>query len=86
MGSLRVSANQDTCVTSSLCVYRVPQVFDQDEDGLVLVVNAEPPQELREDLLHAQRSCPTRSIRIEEPAVGAGADVADSGSGQAATG
>ncbi|MDH6129123.1 ferredoxin [Kitasatospora sp. GP82] len=70
MGSLRVSASRDSCVTSSLCVYRLPQVFDQDAEGRVVVVDEEPPDELRRELLRARRGCPTRSIRVEGPGVG----------------
>ncbi|MGW4160656.1 ferredoxin [Streptomyces sp. NPDC004788] len=65
MGSLRVSADRETCVTSSLCVYRLPQVFDQDEEGRVVVLDGRPPEALRDELRRAWRGCPTRSIRVE---------------------
>lgn len=68
---MRVSANPETCAVSSLCVYRLPQVFDQDEEGQVVVRQANPPEELHEAARQAARSCPTQSIRIEEaPAEG----------------
>lgn len=75
MGALRVSADRETCVTSSLCVYRLPQVFDQDAEGRVRVVDEQPPDELRRELLRARRGCPTASIRVEGP----GADDEDGG-------
>ncbi|MGK5638262.1 ferredoxin [Streptomyces sp. URMC 126] len=62
---LTVTANSDTCVTSNLCVNRLPQVFGQDEDGCVLVLDPHPAAELGRELLRARRSCPTRSIRVE---------------------
>ncbi|MEU1231271.1 ferredoxin [Streptomyces sp. NPDC005828] len=65
MGSLRVSAERETCVTSSLCVYRLPQVFDQDEEGRVVVLDDRPPDTLRDELRRAWRGCPTRSIQVE---------------------
>ncbi|MEV4441747.1 ferredoxin [Streptomyces sp. NPDC049577] len=74
VGSLRVTANPETCVTSSLCVYRLPQVFDQDAEGRVRVLDERPPDELRRELLRARRGCPTRSIHVEGPGTGADDD------------
>nr|CAM34353.1 putative 3Fe-S ferredoxin [Streptomyces tendae] len=62
---MEVSANRDTCTVSSLCVYRAPEVFDQDDDGRVVVLSSNPPEEQREAVLDAARSCPTRSIRVD---------------------
>lgn len=62
---MRVSATKETCAVSSLCVYRAPEVFDQDEDGYVEVLDAEPPADLHEDVRIAARGCPTRSIHIK---------------------
>ncbi|HEY8374620.1 MAG TPA: ferredoxin [Pseudonocardiaceae bacterium] len=66
---MRVTANPETCAVASLCVYRAPGVFDQDEDGHVKVLQPNPPAELHEDVRWAARSCPTRSIRVlDDPA------------------
>ncbi|MEV4254367.1 ferredoxin [Spirillospora sp. NPDC049652] len=62
---MRVSASKETCAVSSLCVYRVPEVFDQDEDGHVEIIDPEPPEELRERVRGAAAGCPTDSIRVE---------------------
>ncbi|MFE0021525.1 ferredoxin [Amycolatopsis sp. NPDC059021] len=71
-----VSADKTTCAVSSLCVYRVPEVFDQDEDGAVEVLEPHPRPELRDEVLRAVRGCPTRSIHVDEepeaPSNGAG--------------
>ncbi|MFC5723802.1 ferredoxin [Streptomyces gamaensis] len=65
---MRVTANRDTCTVSSLCVYRAPEVFDQDEDGHVVVLDPQPPEERRAAVRDAARSCPTRSIHVTEEA------------------
>jgi ferredoxin len=65
-----VTATQDTCASSSLCVYRVPEVFDQDEEGLVVVRVPRPPQRLHQEVRRAARGCPTHSIRVEDTADG----------------
>ncbi len=62
---MRVIATKETCAVSSLCVYQVPEVFDQDEEGQVEVIDPEPPAELHEDVRIAVRGCPTQSIRVE---------------------
>ncbi|MCF3174867.1 ferredoxin [Streptomyces sioyaensis] len=63
---MRVTANKDTCTVSSLCVYRAPDVFDQDDEGHVLVLDPEPPETSRAAVRDAARSCPTRSIHLDE--------------------
>lgn len=65
---MRVTANSATCAVSSLCVYRLPGVFDQDEDGLVLVLDESPDSALHEEVRRAVRACPTKSIRVIEDA------------------
>ncbi|MFC6883250.1 MULTISPECIES: ferredoxin [Actinomadura] len=62
-----MSATKETCAVASLCVYNVPEVFDQDEDGQVEVLDAEPPADLHQAVRTAARACPTRSIHIETP-------------------
>jgi len=47
-----------------VCVYRVPKVFDQDEDGAVEIIDANPPAELHDAVRSAARGCPTRSIHL----------------------
>ncbi len=61
---MHVSADKETCAVSSVCVYRVPQVFDQDEDGAVEIIDANPPAELHDAVRSAARGCPTRSIHL----------------------
>jgi ferredoxin len=63
---MEVSANNDTCAVGSLCVYRAPGVFDQDDEGHVLVLQPNPPEDMHEAVRWAARSCPTKSINIVE--------------------
>ncbi|MEU8801161.1 ferredoxin [Spirillospora sp. NPDC048819] len=60
-----MSVTKETCAVASLCVYRVPEVFDQDEDGTVELLDADPPDDLHQAVRTAARGCPTRSIHIE---------------------
>jgi len=63
-----VSATPDTCAVSSLCVYRAPGVFDQDEEGHVVVLVDRPDADQHDDVRRAVRGCPTRSIRVIDDA------------------
>lgn len=62
---MRVYANRETCAVSSLCVYRAPEVFDQDDEGHVVLLDENPPEDQWEAVRDAVRSCPTRSLSIE---------------------
>jgi ferredoxin len=63
---MRVEANNDTCAVGSLCVYRAPGIFDQDDEGHVLVLQPNPPEDMHEAIRWAARSCPTKSIKVYE--------------------
>ncbi|MDX6281696.1 MAG: ferredoxin [Kribbellaceae bacterium] len=56
-----ISADRDVCVGAGQCVLAAPAVFDQDDDGLV-VVNA--PDSTDDDAVRdAVHLCPAGAIR-----------------------
>jgi ferredoxin len=60
-----VSVDEDKCCASGLCVLAVPQVFDQqDENGIVILLRPDPPQERRAEVRRAAGFCPASAIRI----------------------
>jgi ferredoxin len=64
---MKVTADQNICASSGQCVALAPRVFDQrDEDGVVVVLDENPPEELAEALRQAQRVCPSGAIKIVE--------------------
>ncbi len=64
---MRVSVNQDTCIGAGQCVVASPDVFDQrDDDGIVVLLTDNPPDELIEDVRHAAAVCPARAIILDE--------------------
>jgi ferredoxin len=61
--SPRVLADRDRCVGAGNCVLTLPAVFDQDDDeGLVVVLDPEPPAETTELLDRAVQLCPSGAI------------------------
>jgi ferredoxin len=64
---MKVLIDQDKCVASGQCVVAASDVFDQrDEDGVVVLLNPEPPAEQAADVRHAAAVCPALAITVEE--------------------
>jgi ferredoxin len=59
---LEISINRETCMGSGNCVYWAEKVFDLDEEGLAIVVDAEGDGEDR--IILAAQGCPTGSITV----------------------
>ncbi|MFG2041424.1 ferredoxin [Dactylosporangium sp. NPDC048998] len=66
-GSMKVSADTGVCMASGQCAMLLPQVFDQrEEDGVVVVLDEQPPPALHEATRQAVLGCPSGALRIEE--------------------
>lgn len=64
---MKVTVDQDLCASSGNCVMNAPEVFDQrDEDGVVVLLNADPPADQAEAARKAAALCPALAIHIEE--------------------
>jgi ferredoxin len=64
---VKVTVNQDKCVSSGQCVLNASEVFDQrDDDGVVILLTDNPPAEQAENARKAAAACPALAIDIEE--------------------
>lgn len=62
---MRVTIDEDKCVAAGQCVAASMDVFDQrDEDGVVVLLNETPPDEIAEDVERAAAVCPALAITI----------------------
>ena len=64
---MKVTVDQDKCVSSGQCVLNAGGVFDQrDDDGVVVLLNDSPADEQADDVRNAAAACPALAIDIEE--------------------
>ena len=61
---MSVVVSRDACVGAGQCALVAPDVFDQDDDGIVLLLDAEPVGSLADGAVRAARLCPARAITI----------------------
>lgn len=66
---MHVRAEQDICATSGQCAEAVPEVFSQDEEGVVVVHETNPGPRLWQDVRDAARRCPVAAIVLTESGV-----------------
>jgi ferredoxin len=63
---MRVTVNRDTCCSAGICVLTAPDIFDHDEDVVVVLRRADVPLALRPAVREAANRCPTQSISIQD--------------------
>ena len=64
---MKITVDQDKCAASGQCVMTEPEVFDQrEEDGVVVLLQENPPDELADAVRQAEVLCPARAITVEE--------------------
>ncbi|EHB54076.1 protein of unknown function DUF1271 [Mycolicibacterium rhodesiae JS60] len=64
---MKVTVDQDKCVSSGQCVLNASEVFDQrDEDGVVVLLTTEPPVDEEDNARRAAAACPAQAIYVEE--------------------
>jgi ferredoxin len=64
---MKVTVDQDKCVSSGQFVLNAAQVFDQrDSDGVVVLLNNDPPADQADNVRRAAAACPAQAIYVEE--------------------
>jgi ferredoxin len=63
---MRVTADRNVCIGAGLCALTAPSVFDQDDDGLVKVLQADPADDDRSAAREAGNVCPSGAVQIAE--------------------
>ncbi|MDT7846734.1 ferredoxin [Streptomyces justiciae] len=63
---MKVELEADKCVASGQCVLVAMDVFDQDDDGIAILLEERPGPELLADVKEAVAVCPAAAIRLVE--------------------
>lgn len=64
---MKVIVDLDVCEAHGDCVIAAPEIFDLgDDDDVVTVLQAEPPEELRAKAELAVTNCPVAAITLED--------------------
>jgi ferredoxin len=62
---MRILLDQEKCIASGNCVLECPEVFGQDDDGIVMLLQPSLPEELYDSVRAAERACPAAVISTE---------------------
>ncbi|MGW1198245.1 ferredoxin [Streptomyces sp. NPDC002536] len=63
---MKITIDEDKCCGAGQCVLAAGDVFDQrDEDGVVVLLDPAPPQELLARVQDAAALCPALAISVD---------------------
>ena len=64
---MQVTVDEEKCCGAGQCVMIAPEVFDQrDEDGVVVLLDAQPDAGLHDQVREAASVCPAAAIALSE--------------------
>jgi len=61
---VKVEADRDVCIQAGNCVMTADSLFDQDDDGIVVVLVDEVPEGEEGKAREAVKLCPSQALRI----------------------
>ncbi|WP_320775390.1 ferredoxin [Streptomyces sp. CRN 30] len=66
---MKITVDEEKCCGAGQCVLIAPEVFDQrDEDGIVVLLDAEPPAVHHDAARESAGVCPAAAIHLDEDA------------------
>jgi ferredoxin len=63
---VKITADRDVCISAGNCVMTAPAVFDQDDDGIVVVLVDEVPEGEEDHAREAVKLCPSQALRVAD--------------------
>ena len=66
MSAVRIGADREVCVGAGQCALRAPQLFDQDDEGIVLVLVPEPAAADHGAARLAVDLCPSSALSLDD--------------------
>lgn len=65
---MKITVDTDKCVGGGQCVLAADDLFDQDDDGIVTLLEAAPAPDRLDDARAAARLCPASAIEVDDRA------------------
>ncbi|WP_406724500.1 ferredoxin [Streptomyces sp. GD-15H] len=59
-----VSVEVEKCTACGVCVLECPDVFDQDDEGIVVLLDSSPPEDRAAAVEDAAEGCPSAVIKV----------------------
>ncbi len=63
---MKVHADRDVCIQAGNCVMVADSLFDQDDDGIVVVLVDDIPDDEQDKAAEAVKLCPSQALTIVE--------------------
>ena len=63
---MKVHADRDVCIQAGNCVMVADSLFDQDDDGIVVVLVDDIPAEEQDKAREAVKLCPSQALTITQ--------------------
>ncbi|MET8979160.1 ferredoxin [Streptomyces sp. NPDC004539] len=61
---MKITVDEELCCASGLCTVQAGEVFDQDDDGIVVLLTEAPDPEHHDAVREAAAVCPAAAIRL----------------------
>ncbi|MBB5158740.1 ferredoxin [Saccharopolyspora phatthalungensis] len=62
---MRIRLDRERCIGSGQCALAAPEWFDQDADGIAVVLAEDVPDQEAEPVRQAVFTCPARAISLD---------------------
>ncbi|HUO41049.1 MAG TPA: (4Fe-4S)-binding protein [Mycobacterium sp.] len=63
---MKVLADRTVCISAGICVMTDDAVFDQDDDGIVLLRCHRVPDDHQQKVREAVNLCPSKALSLQE--------------------
>jgi ferredoxin len=63
---VKVTADRDVCIQAGNCVMVADKLFDQDDDGIVVVLVDDIPEDEEDKAREAVKLCPSQALKIAD--------------------
>jgi ferredoxin len=62
---MRVVVNRNLCESFGVCTGVEPSVFELGDDDILVILDENPPEDLRPNIEEAVRLCPKQALSVE---------------------